>query len=111
MEALVRPFTGWDEWPADARSVFQRLCSAAREGLILDAACSSRGSCPPREEADRQARDLDTCYALACAAAEAGHVRDAEAPCGNFTNRSRRNTHLPAGSVGPSCHAAFCASA
>ena len=36
MEALVRPFTGWDEWPADARSIFQRLRSAAGEELILD---------------------------------------------------------------------------
>jgi haloalkane dehalogenase len=36
MEALVRPFTGWDEWPADARSIFQRLRSAAGEDLILD---------------------------------------------------------------------------
>ncbi len=36
MEALVRPFTGWDEWPADARSIFQRLRSSAGEELILD---------------------------------------------------------------------------
>jgi len=36
MEALVRPFTGWDEWPAPARSIFQRLRSEAGEELILD---------------------------------------------------------------------------
>jgi haloalkane dehalogenase len=36
MEALVRPFCGWDEWPPDARSIFQRLRSPAGEELILD---------------------------------------------------------------------------
>jgi haloalkane dehalogenase len=36
MEALVRPLAGWDEWPADARSIFQRLRSPAGEELILD---------------------------------------------------------------------------
>jgi len=36
MEALVRPIAGWDEWPANARSIFQRLRSVAGEELILD---------------------------------------------------------------------------
>jgi haloalkane dehalogenase len=36
MEALVRPLAGWDEWPAEARSIFQRLRSEAGEELILD---------------------------------------------------------------------------
>jgi len=36
MEALVRPLAGWDEWPPDARSIFQRLRSEAGEQLILD---------------------------------------------------------------------------
>jgi haloalkane dehalogenase len=36
MEALVRPLAGWDEWPENARSIFQRLRSAAGEELILD---------------------------------------------------------------------------
>lgn len=36
MEALVRPLAGWDEWPASARSIFQRLRSEAGEELILD---------------------------------------------------------------------------
>jgi haloalkane dehalogenase len=36
MEALVRPVAGWDEWPENARSIFQRLRSAAGEELILD---------------------------------------------------------------------------
>jgi haloalkane dehalogenase len=36
MEALVRPVTGWDEWPRDARSIFQRLRSVAGEQLILE---------------------------------------------------------------------------
>jgi haloalkane dehalogenase len=36
MEALVRPVTGWDEWPRDARSIFQGLRSAAGEQLILE---------------------------------------------------------------------------
>jgi len=36
MEALVRPLAGWDEWPRDARSIFQRLRSDAGEELILD---------------------------------------------------------------------------
>jgi haloalkane dehalogenase len=36
MEALVRPFAGWDEWPASARSIFQRMRSPAGEELILD---------------------------------------------------------------------------
>lgn len=36
MEALVRPFDGWDEWPSSGRSIFQRLRSSAGEELILD---------------------------------------------------------------------------
>jgi haloalkane dehalogenase len=36
MEALVRPLAGWEEWPENARPVFQRLRSAAGEELILD---------------------------------------------------------------------------
>jgi haloalkane dehalogenase len=36
MEALVRPLAGWDEWPPDARSLFQRLRSPTGEELILD---------------------------------------------------------------------------
>ena len=36
MEALVRPLAGWDEWPAGARSIFQRLRSEAGEELILE---------------------------------------------------------------------------
>jgi haloalkane dehalogenase len=36
MEALVRPIADWDEWPADARPIFQRMRSAAGEELILD---------------------------------------------------------------------------
>ena len=36
MEALVRPIAGWDEWPGNARSIFQRLRSPAGEELILD---------------------------------------------------------------------------
>lgn len=36
MEALVRPFSGWDEWPANARPIFQRLRSPAGEELIAD---------------------------------------------------------------------------
>jgi haloalkane dehalogenase len=36
MEALVRPLDSWEEWPAAARSIFQRLRSPAGEQLILD---------------------------------------------------------------------------
>ena len=36
MEAIVRPFAGWQEWPPDARSIFQALRSPAGEHLILD---------------------------------------------------------------------------
>jgi haloalkane dehalogenase len=36
MEALVRPFAGWDEWPEAARAIFQRLRSPAGEELILE---------------------------------------------------------------------------
>jgi haloalkane dehalogenase len=36
MEALVRPIAGWDEWPAAARSIFQRMRSAAGEEMILE---------------------------------------------------------------------------
>ena len=36
MEALVRPLAGWDEWPAGARSIFQRLRSEAGKDLILE---------------------------------------------------------------------------
>ena len=36
MEALVRPIAGWEEWPQNAQSIFQRLRSPAGEELILD---------------------------------------------------------------------------
>jgi haloalkane dehalogenase len=36
LEALVRSLSGWDEWPASARSIFQRLRSEAGQELILD---------------------------------------------------------------------------
>jgi haloalkane dehalogenase len=36
MEALVRPFDSWEEWPEKARSIFQRLRSPAGKELILD---------------------------------------------------------------------------
>jgi len=36
MEALVRPIARWVEWPANARSIFQRLRSEAGEELILE---------------------------------------------------------------------------
>ena len=36
MEALVRPIDGWDEWPENARSIFQRLRSPAGDELILE---------------------------------------------------------------------------
>jgi haloalkane dehalogenase len=36
MEALVRPLSGWDEWPESARPIFQRLRSQAGEELIAD---------------------------------------------------------------------------
>jgi haloalkane dehalogenase len=36
MEALVRPLDGWDEWPPNARPIFQRLRSPGGEEPILD---------------------------------------------------------------------------
>jgi haloalkane dehalogenase len=35
MEALVRPLL-WQEWPEQARSIFQALRSAAGERMILE---------------------------------------------------------------------------
>jgi haloalkane dehalogenase len=46
MEALVQPMT-WEEWPDDARRIFQNLRSAAGEEMVLErTASSSRASCP-----------------------------------------------------------------
>ena len=36
MEAIVRPFTGWEEWPENAREVFQAMRSPAGEEMILE---------------------------------------------------------------------------
>jgi haloalkane dehalogenase len=36
MEAIVRPISGWEDWPEAARSVFQGLRSAAGEEMILE---------------------------------------------------------------------------
>jgi haloalkane dehalogenase len=36
MEAIVRPFAGWDEWPENARSIFQAMRSPAGEELVLE---------------------------------------------------------------------------
>lgn len=35
MEAIVRPFTDWGDWPAEARGVFQGFRSAAGEQMVL----------------------------------------------------------------------------
>lgn len=35
-EGIVRPLEGWDEWPEDARKIFQGFRSAAGESLILE---------------------------------------------------------------------------
>jgi haloalkane dehalogenase len=36
MEAIVRPFASWDEWPEAARQLFQALRSPAGEQMILE---------------------------------------------------------------------------
>lgn len=36
MEAIVRPFTDWDQFPADARPVFQGFRSPAGEAMVLE---------------------------------------------------------------------------
>jgi len=36
MEAIVAPFESWDDWPADARRVFQGFRSPAGEGMVLE---------------------------------------------------------------------------
>ena len=36
MEAIVRPFASWDEWPEAARKLFQALRSPAGEQMILE---------------------------------------------------------------------------
>ncbi len=36
MEALVRPLSGWEEWPEAARGIFQGLRSPAGEEMILE---------------------------------------------------------------------------
>jgi haloalkane dehalogenase len=36
MEAIVRPFAGWEEWSAQAAPIFQGFRSDKGEGLILD---------------------------------------------------------------------------
>jgi haloalkane dehalogenase len=36
MEAIVRPLSGWDQWPEAARSIFQGLRSPAGEQMILE---------------------------------------------------------------------------
>ncbi len=36
MEAIVRPFSGWEEWPQAAREVFQAMRSPAGEEMILE---------------------------------------------------------------------------
>jgi len=36
MEAIVRPIASWDDWPEDARNIFQGLRSEAGEKLVLE---------------------------------------------------------------------------
>jgi len=35
MEAIVRPLDGWDDWPTDARKIFQAMRSPSGEEIIL----------------------------------------------------------------------------
>jgi haloalkane dehalogenase len=36
MEAIVRPLTGWDEWPQSGRKIFKAMRTPAGEEIILD---------------------------------------------------------------------------
>lgn len=36
MEAVVRPIPGWDDWPEDARRIFQGMRSPAGEEMVLE---------------------------------------------------------------------------
>src|SRR4051794_3914822 len=36
MEGIIRPLSGWEEWPEVARSIFQGFRSAAGEEMILE---------------------------------------------------------------------------
>ena len=36
MEAIVQPIASWDEWPENARGIFQGFRSEAGEGLVLE---------------------------------------------------------------------------
>ena len=36
MEAIVRPVSSWDDWPANARGIFQGFRSEAGEEMVLD---------------------------------------------------------------------------
>jgi haloalkane dehalogenase len=36
MEAIVRPFPSWDDWPEASRSLFRAFRSSAGEGMILE---------------------------------------------------------------------------
>ena len=36
MEAIVAPIPNWDEWPENARDIFQAFCSPAGEEVVLE---------------------------------------------------------------------------
>jgi haloalkane dehalogenase len=46
MEAIVHLVT-WDDWPEDARPVFQGFRSPAGEAMVLENTSLSSACCPP----------------------------------------------------------------
>jgi hypothetical protein len=46
MLAIVRPVS-WEEWPEDARGVFQGMCPVAGEGMVLENNVFRNVSCAP----------------------------------------------------------------
>jgi haloalkane dehalogenase len=51
MEAIVQPIESWDEWPPNARGIFQGFRSDAGDEMVLEKNLFVEAACPPRSSA------------------------------------------------------------
>ena len=59
MEAIVRPFASWDEWPERSRQLFQSMRSDAGETIILDKNVFVERILPASIQRDLTAEEFD----------------------------------------------------
>jgi haloalkane dehalogenase len=109
MEAVVRPFQSWDEWPEAARSIFQGLRSTAGEEMVLEKNVFVERILPASILRQLDAEEMDEYRRPFAATGEArlptlvwprqipiaGEPADVSAICANYADWLASSTGLP----------------